>query len=425
MGVEIMSYDNNGDFLDNDIIDNDDFVSEEEFFDYGELDLSDVETDEFDNDTEHRFSGFLTNSKVFDGAMISIMAVLSLLLIYMNCFMYSPKEHDINNNNLFSGNSIVLSDDELNRIVENLEQELGVDINSENIDNYLLLNAVLENECLTEKEKDVFYTFIDMIKDNPYIDKEQAYHSLLNVDVARKCRPFGYDKTIQGVYIDDLNSIGIFEDDENNLILKHEGIHCIFSYANNLPEYFREGMTELLTNEYFSESPFLELSNYPFEIVAVKILCGVTSPEIVLEAFSKGDMNIIIEDMTKITKNYDDSKTAVDMLEKVILKLKGEIEDDLSYQDILNSSIPIFRGIVSAKYPEGDLDREAYFYNELLLASVLKENPYDEYINTLLELGTMPKVYFSSKLIEKTAQQMSASVTGDSGEKVLGKKTVK
>ena len=64
-------------------------------------------------------------------------------------------------------------------------------------------------------------------------------------------------------------------------------------------------------------------------------------------------------------------------MEKVILKLKGEIEDDLSYQDILNSSIPIYRGIVSAKYTEGDLDREAYFYNELLLASVLKENPYD------------------------------------------------
>ena len=69
-----MSYDNNGDFLDNDIIDNDDFVSEEEFFDYGELDLSDVETDEFDNDTEHRFSGFLTNFRQNFSANTIILA---------------------------------------------------------------------------------------------------------------------------------------------------------------------------------------------------------------------------------------------------------------------------------------------------------------------------------------------------------------
>lgn len=406
-------YDEDEDDLDNENDDEDDYVEEIE--------------DEDEDELNQNNSRFLKGTKLFNSIMISISAVLVALLIYMNFFMYSPKERDLNDDNIFNGNSLVVSDEEVNEIIQRLECELGVDINSENIDEYLLLNAVLENECLSEKEKDVFYGFIDMIKDNPYIDKEQAYRSLLNVDVLYKCRPFGYDKTIQGVYINDLESIGIFEEDEDNLILKHEGTHCIFSSAvtENLPDYFSEGMSELLVNEYFSEKPFMELRNYSFEIAAVKMLCEVTSPEVVLEAFSKGDMNIIIEDMTKITKSYDDSKIAVDMLEKLLLKHNGELEEDLSYDDIVNVCVPIFRGIVSAKYEEGDANREAYYYNEILLASVLEENPYDEYINRLLEFGANPKVYFSSKLKEKVAQEIQAAETTNDDEKGTKKVLVK
>ena len=103
---------------------------------------------------------------------------------------------------------------------------------------------------LNDNDKVIFYRFIDIIKDNPYIDREEAYHSLRNVEVSRKCRHYMYDKSIQGVYSHELENIGIFEEDKENLILIHEGIHCIFcnEKTNDLPKYFKEGMTELLNS---------------------------------------------------------------------------------------------------------------------------------------------------------------------------------
>ena len=88
-----------------------------------------------------------------------------------------------------------------NDICKVLESEFGIDLDEEN-DNSLLLNAIYCNDNLTDSEKDFCSQYIDLFNDNPYLDKERVYHSLLNLDISYKNRPYIYEESIEGVYID-------------------------------------------------------------------------------------------------------------------------------------------------------------------------------------------------------------------------------
>ncbi len=372
-----------------------------------EVSISLEEDEYFDEEDDKKFK---RRGRIFWGVLMFINALLITGLLYMNYFMYNPQERDLCDDNLFCGKDLSISSSELSGIVSSLENELGVTIPEEYKDEYALLYAVMENNCLTDSEKQVFYNFIDVIKDNPYLDREEAYRSLRNVDVLYKCRPYMYDKSIQGVYAYKYESIGIFEKDEDNKILIHEGLHAIFcnEKTDGLPEYFKEGMTELLVNEYFEAKPFLELENYPLEIAGVKMLCEITSPEVVLEAFSCGDMDIIAKDMAKITGDIEVAREALKSFEYSFLKNKGELPDDkkdLTYEQLANECIPVFRGIVSAKYEESDRRRISYFYNEILVGNIFYPNTYDSYVDDLVEFGTDHKAYFSSKLKQQVADK--------------------
>ena len=362
-------------------------------------------------------------TKLLWSALAFINALLLVGLIYMNYFMWSPSERALCDDNIFCGNSLSISEQELSNIVSSMENELGIMIPEEFEDEYSLLYAVLENSCLTDDEKQVFYGFIDIIKDNQYIDREAAYRSLRNVEVSYKCRPYTYDKTVQGVYSHVYESIGIFEKDEDRAILIHEGIHAIFCNEKTacLPTYFKEGMTELLVNEYFQESPFVELSNYPFEIAAVKMLCEVTSPDVVLRAYSCGNMDIIAEEMATITGDIEVARTALSSLEKTFLKYHGEKDIDESYGKLVNDYIPVFRGIVTAKYQETDSNRVSYFYNEILLGNIFYDGAYDSYVDDLVEFGSDHKAYFSSKLKNRLASEEIVQKISDDDAKTYTK----
>lgn len=375
--------------------------------------------DEIGELDEEQEAKFRKGTKIFWRLLIFLNALLLCGLVYMKHIMWNPTERDLCDDNIFCGNSLSISDEELEKIVDTLENELGICIDEDCKDEYALLNAVYENDCLTDEEKQVFYGFIDIIKDNPYIDRESAYSSLRNVEVSYKCRPYMYDRTVLGVYSHQFESIGIFEKDEDQSILKHEGIHAIFCNENtiSLPTYFKEGMTELLVNEYFQNKPFIELENYPFEIAAVKMLCEVTSPDIVLKAYSLGNMDIIAEEMATITGDIEVARNALDMLDKAFLKYHGDLEDDLTYEEIVNVFIPVFRGIVTAKYEESDSNRVSYYYNEILLGNIFYPDAYDSYVDDLVEFGSDHKAYFSSKLKNILASQEIVDKISDNDAK--------
>ena len=200
-----------------------------------------------------------------------------------------------------------------------------------------------------------------------------------------------------GVYKKTDDKIIIKSDTKNKDIFKHETVHCIYATDcyNNLPLFFIEGMTELLTNEYFSDAPFIEETSYPYEILMVKMLCELIGPDDVLKVYSTGDIEYLEEklkenkinnpkellnSMQNISKTFQKRETVnIKDLNNILLEL------DSHYENINTSS---------TKY-------QIYLYNTEFLSTIINEDPIIEYEILLMEKGYYIKPYFSEKLKEK------------------------
>lgn len=333
------------------------------------------------------------------GILISILGI-----IYMQS-LYLPKAREMNTDNLFSDGEVIVSSEEVNDICSLLESEFGFDLDEEN-DNSLLINAIYCNEYLTDSEKEYCCKFLDLFNDNPYLDKERVYHSLLNLDISYKRRPFTYKDNVEGVYVDKYKSIGVFVDDEDKHVVSHELVHCICANDGSLPKFFSEGMTELLTNEYFAKNPFIELDNYPFEVYTVKMLCDVAGSSAMLEAYTTGDMRPVYESLASYYGTVEDAKTMINIFEDLFMVYRGE-KDDLAYsnEDLTNKAYFYLNEVALAKYGEENepmnFDRMCFFYHEIMTLNVCNGKPIDALRADLEEYGIYFKPYFSSKLKEQ------------------------
>ena len=333
-----------------------------------------------------------------------LMAIVSICSMLYIKSLYLPEDRQFDMENMFIGSDVCVSDNCVNSVMKEL-CELGYAVEEDNM-NYLLLNAIHCNENLTEEEKEFCCGFIDMFNDNPYLDKERVYHSLLNLDISYKNRPYIYEESIEGVYIDKYKSIGVFVNDPDKAVLGHEVIHCICANDGSLPTFFVEGMTELLANEYLSDSPFIEFKHYPFEIYAVKMLCDTAGSEVVLEAYTTGNMNLIYETLASYSGTVEDAKKAIGIFEKLFLFLDGK-SDNLNFNndEMTNDLFFYLNSVANSKYgddpEEFNFDRSSYYYNQILFLNIFETKSQDAISADLEELGVFCKPYFSSKLKEE------------------------
>ena len=277
--------------------------------------------------------------------LMAIVSVCSMLYIKS---LYLPEDRQFDMANMFIGSDVCVSDHCVNSVMEEL-LELGYAVDEENM-NYLLLNAIHCNDNLTDEEKEFCCGFIDMFNDNSYLDKERVYHSLLNLDISYKNRPYIYEDSVEGVYIDKYKSIGVFVNDPDKAVLGHEIIHCICANDGSLPTFFVEGMTELLANEYLSDSPFIEFKHYPFEIYAVKMLCDTAGSDVVLKAYTTGNMDLIYEALASYSGTVDDAKKAIGIFEKLFLFLDGKSENlDFNNDEMTNDLFMYLNSVANNK----------------------------------------------------------------------------
>ena len=350
---------------------------------------------------ELKSEGKASKTTRFFQIVSGLMAVISICSMLYIKSLYLPEDRQFDMDNMFLGSDVCVSDARVKSVMKEL-CELGYAVEYDNM-NYLLLNAIHCNENLTDDEKDFCCGFIDMFNDNPYLDKERVYHSLLNLDISYKNRPYIYDDSVEGVYIDKFKSIGIFVDDPDKAVLGHEVIHCICANDGCLPTFFVEGMTELLANEYFSESPFIEFKNYPFEIYAVKMLCDTAGSDVVLKAYTTGDMNLVYEALASYSGTVDDAKKAIGIFEKLFLFLDGKSENlNFNNDEMTNDLFFYLNNVANAKYgdntEEFNFDRSSYYYNQILFLNIFDSKSKDAISADLEELGVFCKPYFSSKL---------------------------
>lgn len=350
---------------------------------------------------ELKSEGKASKTTRFFQIVSGLMAVISICSMLYIKSLYLPEDRQFDMDNMFLGSDVCVSDARVKSVMKEL-CELGYAVEYDNM-NYLLLNAIHCNDNLTDDEKEFCCGFIDMFNDNPYLDKERVYHSLLNLDISYKNRPYIYDDSVEGVYIDKFKSIGIFVDDPDKAVLGHEVIHCICANDGCLPTFFVEGMTELLANEYFSDSPFIEFKNYPFEIYAVKMLCDTAGSDVVLKAYTTGDMNLVYEALASYSGTLDDAKKAIGIFEKLFLFLDGKSENlNFNNDEMTNDLFFYLNNVANAKYgdntDEFNFDRSSYYYNQILFLNIFDSKSKDAISADLEELGVFCKPYFSSKL---------------------------
>ena len=311
-------------------------------------------------------------------------------------------------NNIYNGNSLKISSSKKEIIRSRIEEELGINLEDINKDNSLLINAIIENDNLThEEKKDFSLDILKIVDSNPYILSEKAYTSLLNLEIEYENRPEYVKKSIQGEYhfselfnkVD--SKIYIYEQNGTN-VKEHELIHCLLMNLenNDFPKFIKEGITELLTVENFSENPYIAVECYPFEIITIKLLCEIIGKEKVLESYSTGNINIIYDKLNEITTDIKPTR------------LLNEIE--LILNDFTNGIAPNPYKVnlvhnMFLKYfvlSKEEKDYKAFSSNLNLFDCLMEEYPYTKFIIKVAEEKYEKKLYFAkqqqNKALKKT-----------------------
>lgn len=321
--------------------------------------------------------------------------LLSSIIFVTSC---SANALDYNNYNIYNDeDELALSKRELNNIYNELSFRFGITVD-EISDEYLLLSAILKNNNLSIDEQNTILGFTQLIRENPYINKKEAYSSLMKVD-------YNYisnsDSDVNGKYSFSKERVDIYNEDSQLNTFKHETIHVLFhnKITDKLPKFFAEGMTELLENEYFTSDPYLEEESYPYNVIIVKMLCELTSSDTVLKSFSTGNMDYIYKDISKFS-NY-----SVNDIEKYFSKLDKlfkEIDSDKKIKSSDYSDLIIFFDDLYASKLENDsFDDLQYNYLYTIFNGIFSEKKYIKYFEFLEKFGVSTKIYFNSKYIDE------------------------
>lgn len=321
----------------------------------------------------------------------------------------------------YDNTKLILESSDVDDIVLNLEREFGVEIDDQNIDSLVLLNSILENENINNDDKKIFYGFYSIVEDCKYLDKENAYKTFKNLSIERTRHEDNNTSKVLGDYLFNSKKINIYvEKDFDNRIITHEGIHALFTSKKSfkLPYYFREGMTELLSNEYYSDDPFYEANIYPYQVSYIKMLCEMVGSDIVMETFCKGDFSLITNYLDLYNNTNYDSKDLLDIYED---SFKSQLEGTKSkyssqlQEEARNNLKKIYLNI------NPDYDNYSSFeYNLNLASSVFEEDAEDFYFDYINYNGIFEKAYFNTDLKNKFSN--SRLVNLNEREKVLVKR---
>ena len=318
---------------------------------------------------------------------------LKILTIYilLNCFNSITTSCNILSNtsttekvlNYFDGKDS-LSEEELNKILNDLETEVikvtnddkfkldSVDTKEE-IDNYLLLNAINNNPYANKKEKEVMYNFLDFFNDNPYLDKEKTYLNLVSLDFDRNYNPFssGKDNNNGTVILADYDYDDItYYTNPTEELIAHEVTHAVVDTIT-IPFAYEEGFTEIIESEYFTKE---DNNNNPYtkNIAVTKATIELIGKDKFLEAMSNDDINIIKNALIDLNVNtWSNDIEAEKGIDDLLNTLYKGLNDNETYSDIADTLISLGSDSFT------DIDR---FGRLCTCANILKVEDYNVYL---------------------------------------------
>lgn len=261
-----------------------------------------------------------------------------------------------------------------------------------------LLYATSINDKLAPSEKKLLYSLEPIMNEIPYIDVVTTYNHLLDLRIEYIDRPQNVDKTTLATYSYKDNLISVFQSKEkaNKDIMLHELVHTLFTNDKTikLPSYFLEGCTELITNEYLSNSSFVEKNTYPYEVTMVKLLCEMVGSENVLKSYATGDMNYITDSLSK-NMDKEESETFLENVHNVFdFFTKHETIPSKNYNDMILYMNKYF----DMNYHDDSEKIDTYEYYKGIINLIYEKKPYKKYNDYIDDKGFIRKVYFSDKL---------------------------
>lgn len=320
--------------------------------------------------------------------------------------------------NIYDENSLILTEEEKKELAQKLEIELGLVPKLPEEDSYLLLNAVYENKDLSDEEKRIFYTLVELIEETPQLDKETTYNTLQTIRYSYRPRPANTNEKIQARYNEFKNEIEFFNLDSSYYISSHESIHGIFRSTkiwDTLPTFLCEGVTELLNREYLGTDPFSPYSSdfydntsivYLPEITAVKLLCELVGPEAMLTAYSNDNVNVLYDALADAYKDKKEAKKLVNGLKGLIYRFKQNPNLEFEEQDEELFSLLEEYGKHTLVKQGNDYDNEfsktSYNYYKNMLKCMYSNQNYGEKLERFVdENGIVEKGYFCESLKEE------------------------
>lgn len=322
-------------------------------------------------------------------AIIGVSLLQTLAFGVIPNIWYRPSTRELDTSNLFSDNCAIISVQEQQDILKTLEKELGIKID-DNKENYLLLHAILENPYLNSKEKEIFYKFIEYFNDNPFINREEIYTNMLNVNARFSLRgALERENNVLACYLPRYRDIVYFELFPSVDTMAHEDGHCI-NDGQNMPKCIQEGMTQLISSEYFSNTPFMLTLNYPYQVSFVKLLCEMIGANTVLQAYTEDKPEIIYEALDSIIGEEGKAKGVIEEIDWCMSNYDRTKFYSKEIKERASDALSSFLNYVEKCFFE---DEGAYQYHLLVFVNFFTDyyGKLEEYFNY-----TVCKAYISS-----------------------------
>jgi len=195
-------------------------------------------------------------------------------------------------------------------MLDNPFEEENFTFSEEDVIN-ILMNSFDYNPMITESNLEITSNLEQYIRENPYLDYGRLYDDFASfgiIDTDLKYGSIGGQKFDDFIIIYDSNNL---DDVSYEKILEHELVHRTGHLDNTL---LNEGMTSLIVYEYMED--FKNTDSYYDHLLVTKILCELITPDKMLEAYSKNDMNIIKNELLKLNSSVEDYQELMDLLDQ-------------------------------------------------------------------------------------------------------------
>lgn len=182
----------------------------------------------------------------------------------------------------------------------------------------ILMESLDSNPLIQETDLEVASNLEQYIRENPYLDYGRLYDDFSSFGIIDTNLAYG---NISGQKFDEL--IIVYDSSNQDelsykRIIEHELVHRTGHLDNIL---LNEGMTSLIVYEYMED--FKTTDGYYDHLLVTKILCELITPDKMLEAYSKDDMDIIKNELLKLNPSMEDYQQFMGLLDQYGKQMKA------------------------------------------------------------------------------------------------------